>query len=430
MLPVALQLFFLITAVSTNHTGTRDSQEYLNQAYNILHHQTFYCGDPGLPVTDVTLYSRRPPGYGLFILLTSFFLTIPLLTLLVQCLLSVFNLYLAYVITCELNPNFKSGWLIVLLGSTFPSQFIMATTYMTEIPFQTVILLSAVYMLRYVRPDGTFRHLYLHHLCIFCAYMLKPIAGLLWVLSAFYLVFTQNESRSIIRISVLSFLHLTVMAFAMFRNFHYTGIAEGSSIPHKVVVNYNLSKLLTEVYGPERSAIIMDSLSREIEGEPYPIQSAIADQYLRDQLSLHTFSYLKIHATGMFNFFIDPGRWEVEVWNHGWEAAEQPPSLTNAFRKNGITGLFQTGGAVIVALTLLSLFTAALIFVLTLRWFFSKQVSLNNKLFIAGISIYFAFMTGPSASGRFRIPVYPLLVATAAMGISLSGSTKNNLNES
>lgn len=418
LIPVIIQAFFLYTSISGNHTTTRDSQEYLNQAYNILHHQTFYCGEPGQPVTDVTYYSRRPPGYGVFILITSLFLTFPALTLIIQSILSIFNIYLTYVIAKALKPDFKHGWVIVLLISAYFPQFILAATFMTEIPFQTAILLSAVYLLRYERADGAFRHLYLHHFFIFCAYMFKPIAGLLWVLSAFYLVITQNESRSVVRLSILSFMHLVVMVFSMMRNYHYTGIAEGSSIPHKVFVNYNVNKLLQEAYGPETATSMMDSLQHEMHNQPYPIQSAIADQFIRHQLSQHKLAYLKIHLLGMIKFFIDPGRWEIEVWKNGWQAAEHPPSLKEAFEKNGISGMIRESGSTVVAMTLLSLLSATTIFIFIIRWFFSRNIALNNKLFIAGIVLYFSFMTGPSASGRFRIPVMPLLLAAAAIGLS------------
>ena len=418
IIPVIIQLFFLTTAISGEHTMTHDSEEYLHQAYNILHHQTFYCGDLNQPVTDVTYYSRRPPGYGVFILLTSFFLTVPLFTLIAQSLLAIINLYLGYQLVKLMKPEFSDKRIFILLGCMLPSQFIMATTYMSEIPFQTTILLSAIFLLRYEKPTGSFRHLYWHHFFIFCAYMLKPIAGFLWVISVLYVVLTQNESRSSIRLSVLSGLHVLVIALALLRNYSLTGIAEGSSIPHKVVVNYNLRMLLTALHGPARSAVLIDSLQNEMRDKPYPIQAAISEQYLRQQLTEHLPVYLKIHVTGMFRFFIDPGRWELEVWKNGWEKSENPPSLSEAFQKGGIQELLHTGGKSIVTFTLFSLAGAVLTLFLLLAWLLQKKVPLGNKLLIAGLLLYFSFLTGPSSSARLRLPVFPILIAGAAMGWS------------
>ena len=417
--PALIQLFFLISGLTTEHTKTRDSQEYLNQAYNILHNQTFYCGEPGQPVTDVSLYSRRPPGYGVFILVTSLFLTTPVLTLIIQCILSIFNLSLAYRIARLLNPGLKSPVIIILLGCMLPSQFILAATYMTEIPFQSIVLLSGYYLLRYEQADGRFRHLYLHHFFIFCAYMTKPIAGLLWVISALYIIITQKESRSVIRLAVLSTLHMVVIALGLIRNYYYTGIAEGSSIPHKVVINYNLPLFLTEVYGASRSSFLVDSIQEEMNKRPYAYQSAIADQFIRQQISAHWPTYLVVHLRGMVKFFIDPGRWELLLWKEGWEEAENPASIVDTYRKSGIDGVLKISGYPLLILTLWAVIGSVLTAVLLLLWLLNRKVTRHSKFFIAGLLFYFSMMTGPSASARLRMPVFPLMIA--ASGLMASG---------
>ncbi len=415
MIPALFQLFFLLTALNSHHQYTRDSQEYLNQAYNIFHHQTFYCGEPGQPVTDVSLYSRRPPGYGLFILITSLFLHIPNLTLVIQSVLSVFNLYLGYRIARLLVPSFQSPWIFALLSCALPSQFIIAATFMSEIPFQTALLLSGYYLLLYEKPEGKYRHLYAHHFLIFCAYMIKPIAGLLWVISALYIIATQNESRSVIRLAVLSFLHLLVMAAGLARNYHYTGIAEGSSIPHKVVVNYNLRILLSEVYGESRSSMLMDSLQEEMQKETYALQSAIADQFIRQQISDHPAAYLKVLTRGMLKFFIDPGRWEIVLWEQGMENADNPPSLITTYRTTGWEGVVRIAGLPQLILTFYAAVMAIVLSVMLLIWLVLRKTNKHHKLFIAGLLFYFSFMTGPSASARFKIPVYPLMITAACL---------------
>jgi hypothetical protein len=76
-----VQLGFLVFGLETKHIYTADSAEYLHQAENIFREGSTYCGDPTIEPREPPLYSRRPPGYGTFILLSSFFLTIPYLTL-------------------------------------------------------------------------------------------------------------------------------------------------------------------------------------------------------------------------------------------------------------------------------------------------------------------------------------------------------------
>lgn len=428
LLPLTLQLCFLLHALSTGHTHTRDSYEYLHQAENILNAQTFYCGDTGEPVTDTSLYSRRPPGYGLFILLTSLFLQWPEGTLILQALLSVFNIWLGYVILRLLIPGFTKIWLYIVPASLIPSQFALGAVFMSEIPFQTSILLSIYFLIHHEQKSRNYSNLIGHHACLLVAYMIKPVAVFLWLFSVIYLLIREKGAGSIRALAILTVIHILVIGGMMARNYQLTGIAEYSSIGHKLILNYNMPQLLTAVHGPEAAGEMIDKLQTGLTGQPYQMQKAMADQFIREQLQEHFPLYLLIHLKGMLLFFIDSGRWELEfIFNAHSETAGQT-SWMQSIRTGNPDAIRQTIAAWpgwVFPYYLLSVITTLICLPGCVSWFFRKKSEKGVRLLFAGLLLYFSLLTGPSASARFRNPVSLIPVITTLLLIHQT-SRRNN----
>lgn len=412
LLPAALQLCFLVAALQTGHTHTRDSYEYLQQAENILRHGSFSCGDLQQPVTDVTLYSRRPPGYGLFILLTSLLLQWPVLTLLCQSLLSVFNLYLGYRLLHTLAPGFRRPWYFVAVASLIPSQFSLAALYMSEIPFQTTILLSLLSLLRYLREPDRPRTLCLHHGWLLCAYLLKPVALYLWPLSVLLVLFTRRTTL----LALLTTAHLLVTGTMLLRNQAHTGAAEYSSIGHKVLMNYQLPAIFRQLHGATETDRRMDSLQRALHEKSWPEQEAVIQEVWWQQFREHPATVLRLHTTALLSFFLDGGRWELETI---FPLTQQPPrtfSLGQALRTDGIAAferLAEGWPLPVLLYYLLTLLVNGGCSLAALGWFLRAGTPKHHRLVLGGLLLYFSLLTGPSASARFRIPVSLITVSTA-----------------
>ncbi len=58
------------------------------------------------------------------------------------------------------------------------------------------------------------------------------------------------------------------------------------------------------------------------------------------------------------------------------------------------------------------------------KFVFNKKVNLSIRSALAILIIYMAIVTGPSASARFRLPIFPLLVVTFV--ITMNELTKKN----
>src|SRR5580698_199097 len=115
-------LFFLL-ACSYKRIYMGDSFEYIYEALNIKNYFFFYSGNAVMPLTPEYM-TQRQPGYPLF-LLSIYLFTINNWTVIVlQNLLSVFNIYYARKIFLKLGFQKKYDWLLLIFVIAYPAQFI------------------------------------------------------------------------------------------------------------------------------------------------------------------------------------------------------------------------------------------------------------------------------------------------------------------
>ncbi|MBL7924139.1 MAG: glycosyltransferase family 39 protein, partial [Bacteroidia bacterium] len=263
VLIVATQLFFFISALKSNHTRSADSAEYLYMAYNLQHHGLIYSGDAEAAERDLSLYSRRTPGYPLFLLVGMIGIGSGILPLAIQCLLSLLSIYLGSRILRSIHPAETAQSLYLALLLFFPSQFIYPAFYMTETLFQSALLLSIFFLFRF-EERGTYSLYYLHHFFLAAMYLVKPAAMFLWLGVTLYSIFSHHFVGVNRRQVFISLLHILLLGSIFIKNHQRTGIAEYSSIGRKLIINYNLPDLLTYTKGADYSARVIDSLQQQL----------------------------------------------------------------------------------------------------------------------------------------------------------------------
>lgn len=403
-------------AWTSGHVYTHDSFEYLQQAENLLEEGHWSCGTAIDTDTDKSLWSRRPPGYALFILLTSLGLNFPLMTLLLQGVLSVFNLSFSiylFIITTKRDPPVI---LFAFFYLFFPSQFIYGTQYMTEIPFQTFLLGGTFFLLKFLET-GHRRSFMFQQFCWAGAYLLKPVAVFLWIPVLLYCFIKRRSVDQ--RTSLLAGLlvHILITGLIVLNNRHHNGVAEYSSIGTKLLLNYNLPSIIKSARGEETCNLYMDSLQRQLETQNYATQRKTVIQETIQQSIKHPGATLIAYGKGLIRFFLDPCRWDIQLLLEGMQPGKPEVSLSDTWSKNGA---LETGRYLIrwnpvylvfIIMTTLSAATLLLLFVLSLL---NRTTPLSHKYLLAGLVIYIAVLTGPSASARFRLPILPLMVIVAA----------------
>jgi len=426
---IITQIFFLGYAWQHQQIKTADSDEYIHQAYNIVHYGVIYSGDYTLPEKDPALYGLRTPGYPLFLIFSKILFNSNFFPLLLQCILSILNIYLGYKIVKTISANRVKSHHYLLFFLFFPSQFIYSTIFMSEILFQSTLLLCIFYLLKF-ESSGKYKHLYIHHFLLALTYIIKPIALFLWLGYILYGIFVHNNRGIAPRQIILGFMHVLLLGSFGLKNYYHTGIAEYSGIGRKLLINYNMPALISFYENPEYAKVKIDSFQSRIKNEPYAEQCANIDLFIRKEVLGHPIDFITLQFVGATKFFLESGRWDLELWKNGYQHLENIPSLRKAYSLEGISGIYNE----IKQLPLLQLIyipfvvlSNFVLFALFLYSIFSKSILLRYKIILWCTVLYFALLTGPSASARFRLPVFPIMVILAVNGMSNMGQKTKNI---
>lgn len=415
VLLISTQLFFFAYAQLNQHTKTADSDEYIYQAKNLIDYGTTYSGDYTATNLDVSLYERRTPGYPVYLILTKTIFHSNFLPLFLQCVLSLLNIFIGYKILKLISPDTKNTYLYLFFFLFFPSQFIYATVFMSEILFQTSILLCLYYLLQFEK-SGKFSYFYIHHLLLAIAYLIKPIALFLWLGYSLYGIIIHNKRGIAVRQIAAALFHVLLLGSFFVKNYNQTGIAEYSGIGRKLIINYNMPALLSFYENETYAKNKIDSLQYSLKNESYASQCASIDLFIRQEVTAHPIHFLLLQGYGSIKLLLETGRWDLELWRVGYENVEKTPSLKNTYSMNGISGvLHELNQWPILYLIYYCfvVFASIALFLLFINSLFNKSLIRRHKLLLLATIIYFAILSGPSASARFRIPIFPILVILA-----------------
>ena len=116
-----------------------DSYEYWHLAKNIKDSFDFYAADIKATIFFEN-YTKRPPIYGLFILLTSFLLHSKISVLIFQNILSILSVFICLNLFNQYYKNINHKIFIPFFITSL-SQFIYSNYIMSEILFQFFIIM-------------------------------------------------------------------------------------------------------------------------------------------------------------------------------------------------------------------------------------------------------------------------------------------------
>jgi uncharacterized membrane protein SpoIIM required for sporulation len=394
---------------------TRDSTEYEFAAQNLLRNGHWYAGDP---VTwadperiDFRLFSKRPPGYPLFLLIFSH----PVLLLLAQILASLLGIWLGYRIMLKdkSTPRSTSFWRIAACALLLsPAQFYYSGFVMSDLLLQTFVLLCLFFYGKW-HDEKRSKWLWASSLSICTALLLKPVVlPLAFVLGAVALMLAIRNKRLFYLIYGLPLL---VWAGISLQNQSYSGKFEYSSIGAINTVQYNGRVVLSRVWGADSAEKMLEPymfIPRSKQAyEHWKTQSnALGKQVLKD----HPLSYIKFHLLGSLRMPLDPGRFEWALLKGDPQAEEG--GFLNAFSSGGWKGLLlQLRQNPLVFLLILLMAANGLRF---LFFLWNAWTSRRNHLHVMAtlFIVYFILIAGPIGASRFLLPVLPLIIWGAVAG--------------
>lgn len=412
---ILLHLLFYFLALQWGHPFTKDSTEYLWQSFNLTHNSSFYCGDMNAPIVQAW-FNLRPPAYGFFLSILGLnqvhfnYHTL----LIVQLSLSLMNVFIVYhFIRRLIGHNFSLWWMLIPFVG-FPTQFVYAGMVMSEILFQTFLLLFIYFMVIYLKRSNT-RFLIFAQLCLTTSLLIKPIVWLFPFVALVCLVLYSFKNN----VQIISFASFVIPLAAIFWMFNYSkstvGVYEFSSIQRNLKINYNALAILNEKIGEVAAKKEIINLQDSLAKLPYVESCRKFDDFfittIEDNFSCAAIAELK----GIARFFIWHSRWDVSNFIRGKEV----DAVAGSFSSDDVTIQSRWLAYFVFSLVL----NLAVLFAFV-KFVFNKKVNLSIRSALAILIIYMAIVTGPSASARFRLPIFPLLVVTFV--ITMNELTKKN----
>lgn len=411
---LAVHALFFFSQLSTGRIYLSDSLEYLEKSNNISAFFSAENDNPMLPEAPERL-TRRTPGYPFLIYLTAQQNGHHYLLLVLQNLLSMASVFIAFSLFRTENESPRRIWIYLILIVLFPAQFIYANMVMAEALFQ-FLLVSALWFLRKYLHSGKLYLLLLMNLALALAAFTKPVLYPFLFLSMLAQIAWFIYSWKVIH-SLPSLIPVVLVLLYCQYNKERTGFFHFSSIQIINQVNYNLYLFEAGRSGYEAASETIDRIYAEAsEKGTFADRMKYLSQSSKDRILADPFHYLVFHLKGCVRFFIDPGRFDLaqlaglsESPGMGFMYYIQTHSFGDSIR------YFFAQKPLWLLPALLLIFTGNIlklaglgISLFTLR----KDKTLKISVFL--LMGYICFATGPLGASRFFMPISILVAALAS----------------
>ena len=398
LLLVLLHCTFLILALSFKNIHLKDSAEYIYQAQNIRNHFSWYAGNLSEPF-DAALVSQRPPMYGILLALTWFESIGDIPVLIIQILISLISCFMIFKIVDLLTDKKINSWLLLFPMMCFFSQFVYTNTIMSEMLFQLFIVSAIYYLLEFVKSK-TQTSLWKHQLLLTLSFLTKPITWLFPLFTSMLILYLIVKRR-ISQKALLTFIIPFFVILSMFvHNIDKTGVPEYSSIQRKLMINYNVPAVLNLHYDKRQTTQVIDSIQNFASKLPYAERARFIDHVSIDIMRKDISGTIYLQFKGALLFFLDPGSWDLNYFFNG-------NSGNKSIYFKAFILLHKYFMVIVNILILISIF----------RFAFLKEINGLLRIIILSSIFYFALLIGPSASARFKVPIYPMIVVACYFGV-------------
>jgi hypothetical protein len=395
-----------------------DSYGYLMQADNMRASGSWYAEDWNAPLL-VDYFSIRPPLYAWMIVAFSTIWNNIFLVLMIQNLLSILNCWLVYdFVKKHSGETGKIQRLMILCLVLYPAQMIHANFVMTEIVFQTLLLLLFFSILKFIEKPSWKRSITIAVLLSVCL-LTKPVSLFLpfVVLIGIGITIPKHISNLKYILSLL-IVGLTLHGICL-QNKHATGYYHYSSIKNINQLKYNARYTLVNAKGEVYADSVIAACMREAnKKENYGDRLQLMDATATTIITAYPLSFLKVYLKGVAAFFIDPGRFDV----YQYAAIEEKGTvgLMYEIQTRGTAAVmdYLKDAPVFVLLILaLNFCWNILVAGCFLYYMLNRKFSFKVRILLFLMVCYIAAATGPVGVSRYRVPVYPLLCIGVLFGL-------------
>ncbi len=417
---VLVHVVFFLMACHYTRIYMGDSYEYIYEALNIKDGCFLYSGNPALPISPEYM-TQRQPGYPLLLMGVYLFTINNWVVLVLQNVLSVFNIYYARKVFHQLGLSAKYDWLLLLLVVAYPSQFINANTIAPDILLQTC---TVMYFGHFVQlwQSKAIKHAALMSLWLVAGLMVKPVLYPFTLVHVIFLVvlFVYWKAK-MQRLVVVAMVPVIAVILYNYSNYTRTGKFHFSSNQAFNAIYYYYP-FLSATQGIDSATSFLQTERAAISSIPsYKDRYDYANERGMSLLKSNLAPYMLFHFKNSARIFIDPGKAEIDLFTgkltFGKLYSKKQEGFFATWKSKGFAGMGkyikENASMPIVLLVLLMNCARALGLVL---FFMSRKVNGIVRLFTFMLVGYFAFAAGPIANTRYFIPVSLIAIGCAALG--------------
>ncbi len=412
-----IHLVYLILSFVFGGIYTLDSPEYIQTAVNLLQNGISYAGNLGVENPTPELYSLRPPGYGIFILIGSFFSKNHYFIILLQNIFSIFIFYFVYKFLFK-KISYSEGLIWFWVGMIFfPVYFILVNMIMAD-ALLAFVLVMAVYSLQKYIESNYWVYILVFNLLLGLSLLMKPVMMYFWIpnlLFSGYLYFRYTS----LNIIIAAFILPLVAGVWSFRNYQQTGYFHFSSIKMQNLLELNAGAVISYKYAYETMKDHRKFIRSESDKiNSYKEKAQFLLQTAEDTIFNNKVIYTYLHLKGMANFMLAPGRVDIETFFKC--SPEKEISLLYEIEKRGLkSGLqyyFSNVDFLMFLVVLLIFVWNVLCLPLLLFSFFNSKLPLPLRIFIFILLAYIVFVSGPGGYARFKTAIYPIILILLPFG--------------
>jgi hypothetical protein len=397
---------FLIARIISNNYFLADSYEYLEVAKAIQNFSYFeYSKQP-------ELYTKRPFVYPFFL---SFLVNFnPLFIVVLQTILSLFNVFVIFKILKHYNIQITNYLLVLFLFT--PSVFIYTQLIMSE----WIVMLFITLLFWLLSQKWTkINFAYIQLITIFLAFTKPIFYPFIYINFLFFLVY-------MIKNKVFSFwLFLPIICLQLYLNYNknVTGYKHFSSIENTNLVSYNLYYFKSSTQSKEDANIWLDSVYKDKKyvGKSFKEQNIYLKQIATIEIKKNLFQYSYYHFYTAIRGIFDPGRFDLMTFFKKENGKQGFLEILN--NDKSILAIFNNKFALIY------IFLIPILLTICIKWFYFFKYLFSNKLtlniyYLILLYGYYILVSGPVNCSRYMMPFEGILIVFAILGMQFNQKIK------
>lgn len=405
-----IHLGYFTYAILWGNIYAGDFREYLMQSVNLKEHLNWYTEVFKEPIQP-DFFSRRPPMYAIFILTFKSIYNSDYTVLFAQSVLSWMNFYGLIKLLKRYNFKINVFKLLILFILLYPSQFIYCNFIMSEMLFQTFLFWSFYNFIRFTN-SADIKYIVYYNLFISLALLTKPVLYMFWIINFFLMLYLFLKNRKNYAIILSGLIPAAVVLIICFYNYNVTGYFHYSSLRHNNFIEFHSNYIKINKEGFEKSVseykknkAIIDTI------RDYKTQSGEKERIALEYIEKNFGDYLKLYFKGVFNFFLDPGRFDISEFFRIKNTADT--GIYYVYLREGYTGIINyiLKLPVMFILFLTSVILINVIMIISMiNFIFEKGVEIEIRIYFVLIIGYISFVTGIVGSLRYKLPLFQIIL--------------------